>query len=125
MWFFKRAKAGALQYVLVVSVLVAIIVFAFISLVFLQQKIQIKNSFYKETIQNVQLGFDFLSKNDIVYDEIQEYKFSENEFERTEILKKHWGLFDLVIIKSIIKNEFFQRTGLLGSNNSEKRSFIS
>lgn len=120
MWLFQKVKASALQYVLVVSVLIAIIVFAFISLVYLQQKLQVKNSFYKETIQNVQFGFDYSSTNEIAYNQIQEHQFSENELENTILLKQHWGIFDVLSVTSNVKNETFIKTGILGAHNPKR-----
>ncbi|CAA0251508.1 hypothetical protein [Tenacibaculum maritimum] len=116
----RKIKGGALQYVLIVSVLVAIILFAFISLVYLQQKIQLKNVLYKEAIHNVLYGFDFLQNKAIPYEEVKEYQFSENKVEKTEILKEPWGVFDIAYVRSSVKNEFFQKIGLLGGFSGNK-----
>lgn len=67
MIFVKKIKAGALQYVIVVSVIIAILIFAFISLVYLYQKTNHKFNFSKEAIQNTQLGFDYLNHKDVPY----------------------------------------------------------
>jgi cytoskeletal protein CcmA (bactofilin family) len=98
----------------VVSVLIAILVFAFISLIFVQQKLHIKNNFYKEAIQNVLYGFDYSATQNIPYDQVQAYTFSENKLENTSLLKQHWGVFDLLTVTSTVKNEMFQKVGLLG-----------
>lgn len=118
--FLKRVKAGALQYVLVISVLIAIIVFAFIALIYLQRRVQLKNSFYKEAVENVQFGFDFISQNDVPYNTPQEHQFSNNELEKTTLLKEHWGVFNKVIVTSTVKNENFQKIGLVGGNNIKR-----
>lgn len=118
MIFLKKVKAGALQYVLVISVIIALLLFAFISIIYLQQKLQTKNTFYKEAIQNVQIGFNTISN--FPYDKPIEKKLSENELEKTIFLKKHWGVFDIVHISSSIKNEYFQKIGLIGNHNSKR-----
>lgn len=118
--FLKKVKAGALQYVLVISVLIAIIVFAFIALIYLQRRIQLKNSFYKEAIENVQFGFDFISQNDVPYNTPQEQQFSNNELEKTTLLKEHWGVFNKITVTSTVKNESFQKIGLTGGNNIKR-----
>ncbi|QXP72527.1 hypothetical protein H0I31_02165 [Tenacibaculum sp. AHE15PA] len=120
MWFLKKEKAGALQYVLVISVIIAFILFAFISLIYLQQKLQIKNAFYKETIQNVQLGFNYIS--DLPYDKPIETRLSENELEKTTFLRSYWGIFDIVSVSSSIKNEYFQKIGLIGNQNNQREA---
>lgn len=119
---FKKVKAGALQYALVISVLIALIVFAFISLVYLQQKLTVKNDFYKEAIENVQTGFDYIAKNDIPYNELKEYSFTDNAQETTTLFKKHWGVFDLAIAHSKVKNEVVEKVALLGNNNLKRQA---
>lgn len=115
-----KLKAGALQYVLVVSVIIAIIIFAFISLIYLQQRMTIKHGFAKETIANAQMGFDYLRTNEIRYDEETMLDFFENEAAITTITKKHWGIFDIGIVNSKIKNESFQKIGILGTQKSKR-----
>lgn len=122
MLFYKKIKAGALQYVLVISVIIAIIIFAFISLLYLQKRIQLKNSFYKETIENVQFGFDYLQKKEVTLNNKQSFQFSDNPLEKTTITTKQWGLFNIATISSKIKNEVFKKTGLLGNNNTKREA---
>ncbi|PQJ76531.1 hypothetical protein [Polaribacter glomeratus] len=120
----KKIKAGALQYVLVISVIIAIIIFAFISLVYLQQKMTIKHGFTKEAIANVQMSFEYLKQKNIDYNTETTLNFSEDENEKeyktTTILKKHWGIFDLGVATSKVKNEFFQKVALLGTQNKKR-----
>ena len=79
----RKIKAGAIQYVLVMSVIVIIVLFAFISLVFLQQKVRLKSEVYKETIQSSYLAFDYLNQAEIPYGELVEFKFTEHKNEKT------------------------------------------
>ncbi len=107
MYLQRKIKAGALQYVLVVSVVIAIIVFAFISLIYLQQKLQGNNRFNKEVIHHTHLGFEYIRPGGILYDEEQVVSFSENPLVSTSIKKSHWGVFDVVTIASDIRNQVF------------------
>jgi len=122
MLLFKRTKAGALQYVLVIGVIVAIIIFAFISLLYLQKKVQLKNGFYQETIQNTMFGFSSLQENKLANNSEQSFQFSNNPLEKTTILKKQWGVYSFAIITSKIKNEIFNKIGLLGGNNKKRET---
>lgn len=122
MWLAKKIKAGALQYVLVVSVLIALIVFAFISLLYLQQKLQVKKVLYKEAVENVESGFNYLGTSTIPYNSEQTIQLSENPLEKTSVIKQHWGVFDLVTITSKVKNEVFIKSALLGENNKEQKA---
>lgn len=118
----KKIKAGALQYVLVISVIIAIIIIAFISLVYLQQRMNIKHQFTKEAIAAVQLGFESLKHQKTPYDLKTPVHFYDNEIAVTTLIKKHWGIFDLAIVNSKVKNEFFQKIGLLGVQRSKREA---
>jgi len=118
----SKINAGAIQYVLVLSVIIIIVLFAFISLIFLQKKTLLKSDLYKATIHSTYLSFDHLNKQDIPYDSETKVKFSELEYEDTRILKKHWGLFDLAIVTSNLKNEKFQKIALLGNHNKNRKA---
>lgn len=118
----KKIKAGALQYVLVISVIIAIIIIAFISLVYLQQRMNIKHQFTKEAIAAVQLGFESLKHQKTPYDLKTPVHFYDNEIAVTTLIKKHWGIFDLAIVNSKVKNEFFQKIGLLGVQHSKREA---
>ena len=78
MYLKKKLKAGALQYVLAISVIIALVLFAFVTLDFLQQKLQVKNSFYKQSVFNVQYGFDYLTNLQLQYNEVKELKNTSN-----------------------------------------------
>ncbi|TCI85578.1 hypothetical protein [Tenacibaculum sp. M341] len=121
MWIFKKVKAGALQYVLVISVVIALIVFAFIQLIHLQQRVNIKNIFFKEAVRNVQEGFDYLHDTKVDYGESQ-VQLSSNQQEQTSFNKKHWGVFDLVTITSKVKNEIFQKSAIVGNHNPKQNA---
>jgi len=118
----KKIKAGALQYVLVISVIIAIIISAFISLVYLQQRMNIKHQFTKEAIAAVQLGFESLKHQKTPYDLKTPVHFYDNEIAVSTLIKKHWGIFDLAIVNSKVKNEFFQKIGLLGVQHSKREA---
>lgn len=118
----KKIKAGAIQYVLVTSVIIMIVLFAFISLVFLQNRLQAKSELYKIAIQNTYSGFDYLTQKEIPYNKEVSVQFSDFDYEQTRIEKKHWGLFDLVIVSSQLKNEVSTKVALLGNGNTNRKA---
>lgn len=117
-----KVKAGALQYVLVISVIIAIILMAFIMLIQLQEKIISKNRLYKETIYNVTNGFNYLSQKELAYNLEFRRQFSENKKEETTLVRKRWGIFDIAIVKSTINKESFQKVALMGWKQSDEKA---
>ncbi len=117
-----KIKAGAIQYVLVISVIIIIVLFAFISLVFLQNRVQAKSQLYKEAVHATYAAFDYLRQEKISYNQARKVVFTEYKDEETTILKKPWGLYDLVIVQSRIKNEFFEKIGIMGNHHSDRKA---
>jgi cytoskeletal protein CcmA (bactofilin family) len=118
----RKIKAGAIQYVLVVSVIIMIVLFAFISLIFLQNRLQAKSELYKIAIQNTYAGFDYLSQKSIPYNSPINVVFSEFDYEETSIEKRRWGLFDLGIVTSQLKNEISTKVALLGNHTENRKA---
>lgn len=120
MRFLQKIKAGTLQYVLVISTIIAIVIFSFISVVYLQQRMALKFAFGKEAIANTQLSFDYFTQKQVPYNELLTLNFLDNTNSKTTLLKKHWGIFDIVIATSKVKNEYFEKIGLAGKRLSQR-----
>lgn len=114
--FFKKLKAGALQYTIFISVIIVLLVTAFIGLTYLNQKTRIKSLFFKETINNSNSSFNYVASHDILYNQNTEIAFSEEIENSVTLIKKHWGVFDVVLSNSKIKNEHFEKIALMGGN---------
>ena len=120
----KKIKAGALQYVLVISVIIAILIFAFISLVYLQQRLAIKHDFSKRAIGNTQLIFEYYQQKEFEYDQQSAIEFLDTENSANTFQKKHWGVFDIGIATSEVKNEYFQKVALLGTQTNNRNALF-
>lgn len=120
-----KIKAASIQYVLVISVIILIIVSAFISLIYLQKRIAQKGELFKETIHHTNLAFNYAKYNEIPYDSEIALSFSDLDFEETNMQRKHWGIYDIVTVHAKIKNEIFQKVGILGGKvNSRKTLYL-
>jgi hypothetical protein len=120
----KKIKAGALQYVLVISVIIAILIFAFISLVYLQQRLAIKHNFSKTAIGNTQLIFEYYQQQEFEYYYENTIEFLDTENSTNTFQKKHWGVFDIGIATSTVKNEYFQKVALLGAQINNRNALF-
>lgn len=116
----KKINAGALQYTLFVSVLIVLLISTFLMLTFLQNHFKTKANFHVQSIQNADLGFQFIAANDIPYEEEKILEISTALNSHLSITKKHWGVFDMVIAKSNVNNILFQKTGIIGGFQKEK-----
>ena len=121
-WIQRKIAAASIQYVLVISVIILIVISAFISLIYLQKKVAQKEVLFKETIHHTNLAFNYLDKADVVYDTKSELTFSEYDYENTSIQRKHWGIYDIVTVEARLKNEVFQKTGIMGGKASSRKA---
>ena len=113
-----KLKAGALQYTIFISVLISLLVSAFISLTYLQNHFKDKVSMYKLAVQNANLGFAFALEQEIVYNQEIHFELDQSINSKITIYKTLWGVFDLIKVNSQIKNESFQKLALIGGHNN-------
>ena len=118
----KKIKAGALQYVIFISTVIALLLGAFVLLNYLQQKLRTQMSFFSEVVTATENSFDFIKTNDFEYDNEYTLGSPENEFLETKLRKKHWGMFDIVFSENKLKTENFGKIALLGGQNMDKPS---
>jgi cytoskeletal protein CcmA (bactofilin family) len=111
-----KLEAGALQYAIFISVLIALLVSAFMSLTYLQNHFKSKVSLYKNAVQNTDRGFSYAFKNAIPYNKKSKFNWNENENSIIQLEKLHWGIFDLIKVKSKENNEVFQKAALVGGS---------
>jgi len=116
----KKISAGALQYTLFVSVLIVLLISTFLMLTFLQNHFKTKANFHVQSIQNADLGFQFIADNNISYEEEKSIEISSAINSYISLTKKHWGVFDLVTVKSNVNDILFQKTGIIGGFQKEK-----
>lgn len=118
MFYKLKLKAGALQYAIFTSLLIAMLVSAFISLTYLQNHFKSKVNLYKAAVQNTSQGFSYAFENLLSYDQKNKVEWHENS--SINIEKLHWGIFDLIKVKAKEGNETFQKIALTGNNTKQR-----
>jgi len=119
-WVQQKIEAASIQYVLVISVIIIIVLSAFISLLYLQKRIAQKSTLFKETIHNTNQAFDYVAQSAIPYNTVTDFSFSEYSSESTEVQRTHWGVFDLISATATLNNEQFQKTGIVGGHTTQR-----
>jgi len=118
MFLFKKIKASTLQLVLVVAVIIVILLFAFISLMYYQQKAAIKQSNYTENIYKNHQVYAYLKNVDIPYGHTDTLDF----FTNVSVKKKQWGCFELLSVKTNTNKASFEQIALMGAANTTKNA---
>lgn len=112
-----RLKAGALQYAIFVSVIIALLISTIISVAYLHQKIAVKADYFINNIDNTNLVFKSLSGISIDYGVPLKTEIKNST---VIINKSHWGLFDYIQVQSRIHKEYFEKNALVGGYNPDR-----
>ncbi len=114
----KRIKAGALQYTIFIGVVIALLVFAFISLSYIQNTSRIKTTFFKDVVHTANESFNLSDYKTITYNtptHLPVYSSVE-----TILTKKPWGFFDILSVTATLSDETFTKTALIGGWQTER-----
>lgn len=122
MFWSQKIKASALQMVLVISVIILILVFAFISLIYIQKRIQVKNTNYKESIYTNQQVFKSLKSASLPFGITDANNLFSSNNSVSTLIKKQWGVFELIRVKTTINKETFEHIALMGSNSPKRKA---
>jgi hypothetical protein len=116
----SKINAGALQYVLFLSVVIALLLLSFLAVNFTENRFETRARHFKDLVTATQQGFEIASKANAGIRQDEETLFVFDETVETRVLKKPWGLFDLIRVKSSFRAENYEKWALLGGENNEK-----
>lgn len=112
--FDSKLNGGALQYVIFVSVIIALLLTAFILLNNLQQEFKLRLNISKQLISLSNESINYVSNNVLEYDTKTSLNLSEKESFTSEVVLKHWGVYDVLWVKNSFKNEQREKIVMLG-----------
>lgn len=104
------------------SVLIALMISAFIALTYMQNHFRTKGSMFKSAVQYSNFGINYVNKNEVPYFDKTEIELDKNTNFKISIRKMHWGLFDLVYSRSTVVEETFQKLALVGGYQNERNA---
>ncbi|NVK51289.1 MAG: hypothetical protein HWD85_00020 [Flavobacteriaceae bacterium] len=122
MFLFKRIKASSLQMVLVVSVVILLLLLSFILFVYVQKRIGVKYSNFKESVYLNHQVFDYLKNNDVPYGNKNSIDFFNSENQYVTIVKKQWGIFELFGVTTKVGKEVFHKNALVGYTTKNRNA---
>lgn len=108
-----KIKAGALQLTLFISVVIALLLGAFILYVQLQSRIEKQHYFVQETITNAQKGIEYGLRNKLpVNDSIS---LLADDDEAIKVKSSYWGILTKLTSEANIKNFQFKKVAFIGT----------
>lgn len=116
-WLTLKSRAGALQFSILISVVIAVIVGAFILLTYTQLLFAKKVEFANSAIQLSQEGIQYAKAHETTYKDSLELTWDFKGFEEQVVLsKRHWGMFDKFISRGSSKNFRHTKIALMGGS---------
>lgn len=113
-----KIKAGALQYVIFIGIVIALLVFAFILLSYTQKQFRLLN---KQFIQSVKETDELLiTLNGKGLTENQTSELQTNKV--SSVMTQQWGLFEIATATAGYRNQKFTKFALLGGHLSSRNS---
>ncbi len=114
-----KLKAGSLQLVMFIVVVIALLLMAFILLIHTHKRFRIQTELLTETVQNTYKGiWQAATHKDTGQDTL--VLIDENE-RALNIHKSYWGIHDKVISESRIKTYEYSKVSLLGGHSETGR----
>lgn len=118
--FRLKLKAGALQFTTFITVVIALLLTAFILLVHTHKQFQVQSDFIIETTRLSNKGIDYCLKHSIRLNDTTTLNIDNETYKTLKVFRDFWGVFEKVISRASIKHKQFQKVALVGAKQSER-----
>ena len=115
-----KLKAGALQFAILISVVVALLLASFLLLTYTQQYLSKRINLTTQTMTLSHNGIAYAGQQALAYDLAVNPDIEGIPSDALELRKTHWGIYDKVISTAELKNTSYQKIALLGGQLSTK-----
>lgn len=117
----KKIKASALQFAILVSVIVALLLGSFMTLTYSHQFFKMQSQFLLDVVQESQLGIEYSNHTESSLIDITAF---ENENLDVSVDPGFWGGFMTVKSTAVIKTKSFTKMGLVGTGITNPKTSI-
>lgn len=111
-----KLKAGALQLVLFIAVIIALLLTGLVLFTNSQQRFAAHTNFLQQTIENTNQGIYHVLNNIPTVNNPQPLKLEGTNEGSIVAKQSYWGIFELLSIASKIKSHQFNKTALVGGS---------
>jgi len=118
----KKLKAGALQLVTFVVVVIALLLSSFILLIHIHKQFRIKTNHTIETVALVNKGVKAVLHDKIILKDTVSINLYDEAYKSLKVHSSFWGSFEKVYAKAKIKNKTISKVALIGAAVSDKNA---
>ncbi len=109
-----KIKAGALQFVVFIGVVIAILLGSFLTLVHIHNLFSKQTDITIQTIKNADIGIAYAIQNNNIQNDSVSIDLLSGENKSVVVAKSSWGVFEKVASVSKLKNKRFSKFALTG-----------
>ncbi|WP_047415852.1 hypothetical protein [Cellulophaga sp. Hel_I_12] len=110
-----KLKAGALQFVLFIGVVIAILLLTFVTLSYTHSFFGKKTDLLIQTIKKTDLGLAYAMQQDLVLNDTLPLKLGIDDPIETKVIKNYWGIFEKYTVVASFQKSKFTKTALVGA----------
>ncbi len=112
-----KIKAGALQFVLFIGVVIALLLLTFVALSHAHSLFGKKTELLVETVKQSNLGLDYAMKTQMVLNDTLPLPTPLKNQIEVKGIKEYWGIFEKYTIVSSFRKNRFTKSALVGKSN--------
>ncbi|MGS2765224.1 hypothetical protein [Sinomicrobium sp. M5D2P9] len=116
----KKIPSGALQFVVFIGVVIAILLAAFIMLIHTRTLFRKQSGFTIETVINANYGIDYALSGAVPLQDSVKVNLFDEPYKTLSVHKTYWGVLEKTTAVSRVKNKEFVRLALLGGYTPPK-----
>ncbi len=110
----NRVRGGALQFVLFVGMVIAILLASFVVLTYVQLKFKKQTSVVVNVVKNADLGFSYAFNNKLKINDTTVISDLTSEGGNLKLHSSYWGGYQKVIVVSSFKKQVFKKSAFIG-----------
>ena len=114
----KKLKAGSLQLITFIIVVIALLLSAFIVLIHVHQQFRLKTNHTIETVAIVNRGISKVLYNKVTLNDTVLINLKDEDYKSLNVHRSFWGSFEMIHSKAKIKHTILKKTALVGSKNT-------
>lgn len=118
----KKLRAGSLQLVTFIVVVIAILLSSIILLIHIHGQFRLKSNLTIETVSLVNNGINGLLQNNEVRKDTVSLPLHDEDYKSLKVHSGFWGCYEKLYAKAKIKNTELAKTALIGSTTLEQNS---
>ncbi len=118
-------KAGALYFAIVIAFFIAIVSASLIMLAAHYRNSYLKEIRYTRLLNNLNSGMEYILATKTAAAGKQTLDLFGEELDSLELDRKSWGIFDLAILKSFVKQDTLKRAFLIGNLTDSTALYLS